>query len=538
MWQRLWSPRTLSLAACGAAGGLLPQRRKPALRAEVREPVFTRQQVSEHSDMNTGVWVTHRGGVYDVTHFIHKHPGGAARILQGAGGDVQAFFDHWAVHKQPLAQSVLAKFRIGWLTDADLPSNQDSADDDPYKDEPVRSPALRGLSGLSGYRPYIAEPRVLPHSFETPAELFYVRNHAPVPQADCLGEHTIGIYWEDDLLAEWSITDLAAQFQQLELHATLQCSGNRLGEMAANLEPGSKAHASWRGRTDVAGYQIGTARWAGTPLASVVRAAIQSHDQRSASAAADAQFVELHGDDGYFVSLPLSIVLAEDSDAVLATHMNGSLLPPDHGAPVRLLLPGVVGCRSVKWLSSIVLRKDEGDSPWTRTYYRNGDEQIMYWPVQSMITAVQGQPAAELSMGKVCREVAIGPEGIQLEGFAYAGGGHQIDRVEVSADGGALWQEAQIQQRVVRPSGKQWAWTLWAAELQLPKDINDGGEVVLCCRAWDCHGKTQPATADEALANTPSGYLFNSVYKIRTTVYLKGNPDHILSGVNLLKADS
>ncbi len=121
------------------------------------------------------MWITYKDGVYDVTSFLRKHPGGLARIMQAAGGDAQGFFDHWAVHKLPLAQSVLGTYRIGRLEDKELLS--DIVDDDPYSDEPERSPGLRCLwEGLkvAGDKPYIAEPRVLPCSFQTPTELFYV----------------------------------------------------------------------------------------------------------------------------------------------------------------------------------------------------------------------------------------------------------------------------------------------------------------------------------------------------------------------------
>merc|ERR1712070_742790 len=169
------------------------------------------------------------------------------------------------------------------------------------------------------------------------------------------------------------------------------------------------------------------------------------------------------------ISVPIDLVVKEESDALLATQMNGVELPRDHGAPVRLLLPGCVGCRSVKWLNKIVLRRDPGNSPWVKHFYRHGGNPIMQWPLQSMITFVQGLPAPELAEGlpaSIRREVTVGSEGIQVSGFAYAGGGRCVSKVEVSADGGKTWRQADIRDSVIRPSGKQWAWTLW--ELQLP----------------------------------------------------------------------
>jgi sulfite oxidase len=233
--------------------------------------------------------------------------------------------------------------------------------------------------------------------------------------------------------------------------------------------------------------------------------------------------------------MPLDEMVKEDNEVLLATHMNGKPLPRDHGAPVRLLIPGVVGCRSVKWLNKIVLRNDAGDSPWTQHFYRHEGKPIVHWPVQSMITFVQGLPASELPVGPAPatrRELAVTKDGLHLSGFAYAGGGRSVDRVEVSADGGSSWQDAVLCKSVTRPSGKQWAWTLWEATLPVPAGVTNGGTVSLCCRAWDSEMQAQPLTPSDALSNTPSGYLFNPVHHISATVITKGNPDHITAGIH------
>jgi len=243
-----------------------------------------------------------------------------------------------------------------------------------------------------------------------------------------------------------------------------------------------------------------------------------------------ANFVEFHGEDGYFVSMPLAMVLADNRDALLATHMNREPIPRDHGAPVRLLLPGCVGCRSVKWLNKIVLRRDPGDSPWVNYFYQHDGKPILHWPVQCMVTHVQGKAVSELATGgpmTTRREVAVGPGGLHIDGFAYVGGGNRIEKVEISIDGGANWTTARVCNQVTRPSGKQWAWTLWELQLPCPEQARDGSTIDISCRAWDSEGRTQPATPAEALANTPSGYLFNPVHHVSATLYLQGNPKYI-----------
>lgn len=513
-------PAARGLAACTAFG--FPQSQSVCSADQGPERTFTREEVAKHDCEANGVWLTYKDGVYDVSKFIHKHPGGVDRIMLGAGGDATGFLEYWAVHRQPLAQSVLAKFRIGRLAESE--KSQNLVMDDPYEDEPERSPGLRGLwAGLSDDQPFVAEPRILPHTFKTPNHLFYVRNHAPVPiAADPQESHAVDVYLEDDLHTEWTLKSLNEKFPSVEFHSALQCSGNRLGEMFSQLTPGTAAHASWRGKTDVSGYQIGNALWSGIPLAALLREVIKEHGAF--------KFVEFHGEDQYFISMPLDAVVEDSNDVLLATHMNGEPLPPDHGAPVRLLIPGVVGCRSVKWLNKIVLRNDAGDSPWTQYFYKHKGKPILHWPIQSMITLVQGLPASELHVDTAPaarREVAVKEDGLHIAGFAYVGGGRSVVRVEVSADGGVSWQDAALCDNEMRPSGKQWAWTLWKATVAVPQCTGNGSTVSLCCRAWDSEMQTQPLTPSHALANTPSGYLFNPIHRVSATVITKGNPDYI-----------
>ena len=84
--------------------------------------------------------------------------------------------------------------------------------------------------------------------------------------------------------------------------------------------------------------------------------------------------VVFEGADEYESSTPLSHILQAKTDCILATKMNGEVLPRDHGYPVRVLLPGIAGARNVKWLQSIKLSKSPSRSPWNSHYYRKNDE--------------------------------------------------------------------------------------------------------------------------------------------------------------------
>ena len=209
-------------------------------------------------------------------------------------------------------------------------------------------------------------------------------------------------------------------------------------------------------------------------------------------------------------------MLPEDREAIVATAMNGEALPPDHGAPARLLLPGVVGARNVKWLEKIVVRREMGASPWDASFYKNkAGEAIMHWPVTSSVTHVNGVPTSSLPK----REVTVyqDRDRVRVQGYAFAGGGERVAKVDVSLDDGATWHAADFTRRELSADGKrQWTWTLW--EAQLPCGLPDESAMVVCCRATDASGNTQPLTAAEALEAEPSGYLFNAVHRVRADV--------------------
>merc|ERR1711924_256819 len=94
----------------------------------------------------------------------------------------------------------------------------------------------------------------------------------------------------------------------------------------------------------------------------------------------DALHVTFEGLDGYYTSTPLAHIMERANDCLLATEMNGQALSPDHGYPIRVVLPGIAGARQVKWLSKISVGP-ESDSPWVRHFYRDKPSMV---PVQSL----------------------------------------------------------------------------------------------------------------------------------------------------------
>jgi Oxidoreductase molybdopterin binding domain/Mo-co oxidoreductase dimerisation domain len=178
--------------------------------------------------------------------------------------------------------------------------------------------------------------------------------------------------------------------------------------------------------------------------------------------------------------------------------MNGRPLLPDHGAPVRLVLPGWVGIASIKWLGSLDVSRTEQLSPWNTTWYRmtGGD-----FPAESPpLTVNPVRSAWELPWGAALPRTRH----LRLSGRSGSGLG-PIARVDVSVDDGLSWWPA----RLHRP-GRREAWTQWDFEWRDPRP----GEHVLLARATDVAGRTQPAVARW----NDGGYFFDAVVRHPATV--------------------
>jgi sulfite oxidase len=347
---------------------------------------------------------------------------------------------------------------------------------------------------VHGEEPFNAEPPppALAAASVTPLERFYVRNHGAVPdgQAD----------WRlrvDGLVARpltFSLQELRYRFPAVELTATLQCAGNRrAGLMAVRDIPGE---APWGpGAT-------GTAVWRGVRLRDVLAAA-GAHGAHVAFEGLD-RCEEADPPQRFAGSIPRA--KAEGDEVLLATEMNGEPLPPVHGAPLRVVVPGYIGARSVKWLDRIELRDAPSDGYYQATAYRllRPDEQPGVG-----IGLELGEVALNADvLSHVDGEgVPAGPA--ELRGYAFAGGDRHVVRVEVSTDDGASWYDAELLEDLGR-----WAWRLWRLRVDLP-----AGEHTILTRAWDSAAATQPEHAETVW--NPKGYV-NSAWG--RTRLLAGTP--------------
>ena len=197
-------------------------------------------------------------------------------------------------------------------------------------------------------------------------------------------------------------------------------------------------------------------------------------------------------------SIPIEKAL--DDDTILAYEMNGAPLEVAHGGPLRLIVPGWAGDNSVKWLLSLTPQAEETHGFYMDTAYRYPDvlgepgvpvppektHHVTEMPIKSIIAnPLDGEtlPAGRFTM----------------QGVAFTSRG-DIDRVEVSTDGGATWQPADL-----GTDKAKWAWRLWQADVQLKPGSN-----ALLARAFDSTGGSQPA----AQQWNPSGYFWNVYHSV------------------------
>lgn len=196
---------------------------------------------------------------------------------------------------------------------------------------------------------------------------------------------------------------------------------------------------------------------------------------------------------------------------LVAFQMNGVDIPLDHGFPLRIIVPGVVGARSVKWLSKIVLSDKESGSHWQQNDYKilpNNLKDLKQADF-SKYKAVQDcsvQSAICQPVDGTVLEKSL--ENLKIKGYAYSGGGKDIESVIVSIDGGKTWETAKLHQ-LDSPVDRSWAWTIWEYEVKIPKDKSS---LEIVCVAVDSAHNTQPESS-KTIWNA-RGLMNNAWHKI------------------------
>lgn len=335
--------------------------------------------------------------------------------------------------------------------------------------------------------PFNAEPPAdaLVRFQRTPGELVYCRNHGPVKEFD-EDKYRVNVTGGVRNPLQLSVHDLRTKYPKVEVVAALQCAGNRRLEMA-EIKP--VKGILWGDGT------ISNCLWGGARLSDILRDA--DIDEDANAHVCFASYATLCQDDTYFGgSVPICHATNVEDDIILAYEMNGDTLDADHGGPVRIVAPGFLGARWVKWVDLITVSREESQSWYQQCDYKilpstvsSVEEAQPLWkkypamkqmPLNSVIASIA--PIYDSTSPTIARQ-------LQVTGYAIKGSAGPIVAVEVSTDLGESWSKANITYQ----EGK-WSWTLWEIVLDISEE-SCLGHRMLHSRARDADGNVQEKEA-------------------------------------------
>ncbi len=298
----------------------------------------------------------------------------------------------------------------------------------------------------------------------TPPGLHYVLTHYDIPEADP-ASWAIAVSGQVDRELLLSLEDLAAM-EQHTVRVTMECAGN--GRVGVQPRPLSQPWINGA---------VGTADWSGVRLRDVL------FDAGIAEDAVDVVFrgadhgVERGVEQDY--ERALSVLLAQRADVLVATGMNGQPLPPQHGFPVRLVVPGWYGMASVKWLREIRVIDHRFEGFQHLAYRLKSRRDDVGTPVTQIEPRALIAPPGFPDFMSRTRVVEAGPT--EIRGRAWSGWG-PVMRVEFSPDDGQTWSDCTL-----HTDNGPYAWRafsiVWEATPGLAR---------LRVRATDATGRVQP----------------------------------------------
>ncbi|MBL8090779.1 MAG: molybdopterin-dependent oxidoreductase [Anaerolineales bacterium] len=336
---------------------------------------------------------------------------------------------------------------------------------------------------------------LLTQNHVTPTNLFFVRNHGDVPQVD-IDSYRLNIQNKNKNIS-FTLDEIKNNFARVEVSATLQCAGNRRQELMAIKE--IPHELPWNVEA------ISHAVWAGIKLKDVL-ATIGVEKE------ANNLHVQFQGLDeterlgkrfNFGGSIPFE--KANHDEVILAYEMNGKTLSPVHGFPLRVVVPGFIGARSVKWLNQIIISDEPSQNYFQRIAYRlfasNINSDNVKWNdglmlsemnVTSVICSPENNQRLTSGFVTVC-------------GYAATGGNRHIARVEISTDDGNTCMQAELDKT------NPFAWTLWKVNLNLEK-----GKHQLIVRAVDSSANMQPKDVEQVW--NFKGYMNNAWHRVNVIV--------------------
>ena len=346
--------------------------------------------------------------------------------------------------------------------------------------------------------PFNAEPTrsALGRSALTAIDTFYARNHGPIPDIAARDWRlkVTGLVGQELNL---TFDTLTSRFIPCSVVATLQCAGNRrIGFTEVREIPGEDPWGP---------CATSTAEWRGVRLRDVLDAA-GAHTGDGLHVAFTAPDVSSLASPTQPYGSSIPVAKARSGEVLLAWEMNSEPLPRVHGGPVRVVVPGYIGARSVKWVTGITVQSQPSNNYFQATAYR------ILPPDADPDTAGPGDGISLSSVALNCdiltpepgTVVPAGP--LTVAGYAFAGDDRSVARVDVSLDDGTTWQQAHLE-----PELSPWSWRRWSLTVN-----TEPGPLTVAARAWDSTGALQPESA-AALWN-PKGYANNSWPRLHVDV--------------------
>ena len=321
----------------------------------------------------------------------------------------------------------------------------------------------------------------------TPAGLHYLLVHYDIPAVDATSWR-LTLDGRVGRVSSLSLDELRA-LPARTLAVTLECAGN--GRALLSPRPVSQP---WLLEA------VGTAEWTGTSLSALLEAAGVAEDAVEVLFRGLDRGVE--GGEVQYYERSLSLSDALRDEVLVAWAMNGEPLPPQHGFPARLIVPGWYGMTSVKWLDRItVLDQPFEGYQQTRSYRLRRTPDEPGKAVSKVLPRSLMVPPGIPDFATRDRRLEAGP--CTVRGRAWSGLG-PIERVDVSVDGGGSWSSA-----VLGRPRSQWSWVSWQWDWDAVPGVHE-----VCCRAIDAGGNEQPLEPAWNLG----GYANNEVQRLAVTV--------------------